>query len=704
MPMRPPGISCSGPPPVAQPLCTSSPIRSEARPRKALPQHDWSRVLDSQVVRAAPDLDTNQSVGALGHRSADQPGGTHSNSNAGPQAEAAPHMDMLREMTAYIKAPQAVDKVAPNAQDIGPLEYKRYVDSVWPSPTPKAQIAELTLMETYKQVKATGLPNYMEARIPLKSNLNIGAWRQALDGYHDSLLCDMMQFGWPSSYTAPKPPTSTDINHPSAHRHMDQVNKFVQKELAYDALAGPFDCPPFAPWTQLSPIMTRAKKDTVTTPQGEAQAQRIIVDLSYPVGNSVNDGIARHFFQGDALQYNLPTVEDAVTKIKRMGKDTWLWKADLSRAYRQQRVDPLDWPLLGIKVQGKIYVDLCPSFGCRASAACQQRVAMALTYLMRKRYACDMLAYVDDFIGFHETREQAQEGMDNFITICHELGLDLAPDKLVRPTRNLEWLGIQVDTANMLITIPHQKLGEVLHECTRWHQKTDATRREIQSLVGRLAFVSQCIPPARRYMARLLATLRSAPQTGTVQIDSECQKDIDWFRRYAAVANGRRLITPIRPRFEIECDACLIGAGGFSDTGGTFYNLRFPKVHARTHTIAHNEAVNAIVAIKTLMPRQPAGLMIRVTTDNMATRDILSGGKARDPYMAACAREIHMIEAEHDVVLSVVHAPGDTLVLADALSRVFTDKKKQALADKLVAEKGLKFVIPHDLGYIFSPT
>ena len=169
------------------------------------------------------------------------------------------------------------------------------------------------------------------------------------------------------------------------------------------------------------------------------------------------------------------------------------------------------------------------------------------------------------------------------------------------------------------------------------------------------------------------------------------------------VSQGRRLITIARPVYEIECDACLVGAGGYSETGRVYYNLRFPKAHIRTHNIAQNEAVNAIVAIKSLLPQHPAGLMIRVTTNNMATKETLAGGKAKDPYMAACAREIHMIEATADVMISVVHAPGHTLVLADALSRVFNDKNKQQLADKLVQEKGLKFVIPHDLGYIFSP-
>ena len=71
-------------------------------------------------------------------------------------------------------------------------------------------------------------------------------------------------------------------------------------------------------------MMTRPKKDVVMTPKGPVQAQRIIVDLSFPTGESVNDGIARHFFQGETLQYNLPTVEDAVLKVLAMGSGTWL--------------------------------------------------------------------------------------------------------------------------------------------------------------------------------------------------------------------------------------------------------------------------------------------------------------------------------------------------------------------------------------------
>lgn len=58
-------------------------------------------------------------------------------------------------------------------------------------------------------------------------------------------------------------------------------------------------------------------------------------------------------------------------EIARAGRGAMLWKCDLERAYRQLRIDPLAYPLLGIQHRGGFYVDICPSFGCRVSGASQ---------------------------------------------------------------------------------------------------------------------------------------------------------------------------------------------------------------------------------------------------------------------------------------------------------------------------------------------
>lgn len=101
--------------------------------------------------------------------------------------------------------------------------------------------------------------------------------------------------------------------------------------------------------------MTRQKKGSVDP--------RVIVDLSFPSGEAVNDGIVNSNFFGSHISYSLPTIGDLIAKLLRDGPGAYIWKADLERAYRQLRVDPVDMPFLAISFDSKYYLDLCPPFG-----------------------------------------------------------------------------------------------------------------------------------------------------------------------------------------------------------------------------------------------------------------------------------------------------------------------------------------------------
>ena len=50
-------------------------------------------------------------------------------------------------------------------------------------------------------------------------------------------------------------------------------------------MLGPFDYPPFTPWCQINPILTRPKKDSTS--------RRVIMDLSWPLppGSSTSMGV-----------------------------------------------------------------------------------------------------------------------------------------------------------------------------------------------------------------------------------------------------------------------------------------------------------------------------------------------------------------------------------------------------------------------------
>ena len=203
------------------------------------------------------------------------------------------------------------------------------------------------------------MPNYLEAKLPIPSGLNITVWRCLLADFPDVTLVDYLEFAWLLDYTSGQIPVSTLSNHTKDPSDIAHIGKFIRKELDFKAMLGPFSAWPFVPWVQCSPMMTRPKKNS--------SDKRIIIDLSFPKGKSVNASIVKDDYLGEKFNFTLPTISTLSERLILTGPHAWIWTADLARAYRQLRVCPLSVPLLGIFLQDKLYLDIAPPFGCRTS-------------------------------------------------------------------------------------------------------------------------------------------------------------------------------------------------------------------------------------------------------------------------------------------------------------------------------------------------
>lgn len=413
------------------------------------------------------------------------------------------------------------------------------IKDMWPVPSDSAWKEAPQFCALYTTIKSYNLPNFLGAKVTLESGLKLDEWQSALQHYHDREICAFLRFGWPIGYKANKSPSAVNVNHHSALAYKEHVEKFIKAEHKLGAVVGPFSAPPFTPWCRLSPLLTRPKKDS--------EARRIIVDLSFPEGDNVNEGIDITSVYGKDITYSLPTISDLAQRVIMLGRGAWMWKADLSRAYRQLRIDPLDTPLLGIQVDKSVYLDLCPSFGCRSSSSACQRVSQAVVYLMQKM-GYNILAYLDDYAGAESSEEKALQAYTAFMDLSKSLGLELALNKCEAPTTKITWLGFLLDSEEMVVSIPSTKLQEVLLECDKWMNRTTASKSMIQSLLGKLMHLAHCITAARKFTSRITGTLSymHSNHRSWTTISSEFKEDVNWFREFAELSNGRALITPKR--------------------------------------------------------------------------------------------------------------------------------------------------------------
>ena len=81
----------------------------------------------------------------------------------------------------------------------------------------------------------------------------------------------------------------------------------------------------------------------------DASTRRVIIDLSWPLGHSVNSDIDKTSYLGTDFSLALPTVDHITDKLKTLGKGAHIYKIDISRAFRHIKVDPLDYNLLGLQ-------------------------------------------------------------------------------------------------------------------------------------------------------------------------------------------------------------------------------------------------------------------------------------------------------------------------------------------------------------------
>ena len=105
---------------------------------------------------------------------------------------------------------------------------------------------------------------------------------------------------------------------------------------------------------------------------------RLIVDLSYPEGRSVSDGIS-----GELCSLQYMRMEEVVRRLLKLGPGAQMAKMDIKSAYRMVPVHPQDRVLLGVQWEGQVYVDALLPFGLRSAPKIFNALADGLEWIAK---------------------------------------------------------------------------------------------------------------------------------------------------------------------------------------------------------------------------------------------------------------------------------------------------------------------------------
>ena len=194
------------------------------------------------------------------------------------------------------------------------------------------------------------------------------------------------------------------------------------------------------------------------------------MDLSWSKGLSVNNGVDKDKYLDTPYTLNYPSVDNITASLCNLGPAAQLFKIDISRAFRQIKVDPGDIDLLGIRFEDQHFIDLSVPFRYRHGSKSFEHCTDSIRHIMAKHGFPGLYNYIDDliFTGLPSKIHLAYEFLKNLLS---ELGLDISDKKLVPPSTSAVCLGIQINTVDRAISIPPKKLEDIVHTCKNWETK-----------------------------------------------------------------------------------------------------------------------------------------------------------------------------------------------------------------------------------------
>jgi len=197
------------------------------------------------------------------------------------------------------------------------------------------------------------------------------------------LLLSGFSEGFRLNYTGPRV-SIISKNLISAELHKNETRDKLDKEVKLGRILGPFDDKPISTM-RVSPVGLVEKPDN---------GWRLITHLSFPNQFSVND-----FIDSELCTVKYTSFDNVVNMIASQGKAAKIAKLDISQAFRLLIVNPADFDLLGIKFDGKFYIDKCLPMGCAISCSLFEKFSTFLHWVVKSKAGLDSMDhYLDDFI------------------------------------------------------------------------------------------------------------------------------------------------------------------------------------------------------------------------------------------------------------------------------------------------------------------
>ena len=198
---------------------------------------------------------------------------------------------------------------------------------------------------------------------------------------------------------------------------------------------------------------------------------RPITDCKRPIGLSINNAMHKTCYTFSYSNIN--------TVCSFVQPGDYLCVIDISNAYRSVNIFPshiyfqaFSWTLHD---ENQVYLDHCLSFGLKSAPFIFTKVGDFIVKCLVFLEIHKMVNYIDDFLICAPSQETCQVFMNTFLLELRRFGFSCNTDKIINPNTRVKYLGIEIDTIEMTLSLPNDKLGNVQELISSFFGKKFAT-------------------------------------------------------------------------------------------------------------------------------------------------------------------------------------------------------------------------------------
>ena len=303
--------------------------------------------------------------------------------------------------------------------------------------------------------------------------------------------------------------------------------------------------------------------------------------------------------------------------------------------------------------------------------------------MLKRRGIHACVVYIDDFLIVADTKEECLQAMNLLLSLLRKLGFAISWSKVCGPTQTITFLGVNIDSVLMMLSLPHDKLSELMALVNKFESMKRASKKQLQSLAGKLNWASSVVRGGRTYLRAVLnmmGPLRA--QNHKVILSGDFHRDMLWWNHSLQHCNGRSIYPQHQDVQVVSIDACTVGSGYFWD--GNWGYVNWPSDYPLSQDLHINvkETFSALFAARQ-WAHLWSGSLVLFGVDNTCARSALRDKTSKNPMIMEALRELFMLSAVYDFDFEGFYVPGVDNGLADAISRLHQPGQLRLLSDLL---------------------